>query len=231
MNKLSLHSTRVRWLAGIAAVLLVIILFITFFPWDVLRQPINRHVSAQLGRRFEITRHLDVRLGRTTTVIADGVEIENPEWADKPLLLKATVAEFDIHVWPLLFGKVQIPRIFLKNPQLGLQAESDGRRTWALGRDTADAGAVPDIGSLLVDQGTLSYIDSVQDANVEVQFSIAAESSRALPLDFKAAGQWKGKKLAASGQTGGVLNLSKNVAGSFPLQIDASVGLTRFKVV
>ena len=176
MNKLSLHSTRVRWLAGIAALLLAIIICIAFFPWDVLRQPINRYVSGQLERRFEITQHLDVRLGRTTTVFAERVEIANPAWADKPLLLKATSAEFDIDVWPLLFGKVQIPRIFLKNPQLGLQLESDGRRTWALSRDTADAGAVPDIGSLLVDQGTLSYIDSAQDANVDVQFSIAAES-------------------------------------------------------
>ena len=230
MNKLSFHSIRVRWLAGVAILLVAVIIGIAFFPWDALRQPINRYVSGQLGRRFEITQHLDVRLGRTTTVIAEGVEIANPAWADKPLLLKATSAEFDIAVWPLLFGKVQIPRIFLKNPQLGLQLESDGRRTWALSRDTSDAGAVPDIGSLLVDQGTLSYIDSVQDANVDVQFSIAAESSRALPLDFKAAGQWKGEKLAANGQTGGVLNLSKNVAGSFPLQVDALVGLTRFKV-
>ena len=230
MNKLSLQSNRVRWLAGIATVLVVIILFITFFPWDVLRQPINRYVSAQLGRRFEITQHLDVRLGRTTTVIADGVEIANPEWADKPLLLKATAAEFDIHVWPLLFGKVQIPRIFLKSPQLGLQAESDGRRTWALSRDTSDAGAVPDIGSLQVDQGTLSYIDSAQDADVDVQFSIAAESSRELSLDFNAAGEWKGKKMTANGRTGEVLRLSKNVEGSFPLQVHALVGLTSLKL-
>ena len=230
MKKFSLQSTSVRWLAGIAAVLVAIIICIAFFPWDVLRQPINRYVSGQLGRRFEITQHLDVRLGRTTTVIPEGVEIANPAWADKPLLLKATAAEFDIHVWPLLFGKVQIPRIFLKSPQLGLQLESDGRRTWALSRDTADAGAVPDIGSLLVDQGTLSYIDSAQDARVDVQFSIAAESSRALPLDFKAAGQWKGKKMTAKGRTGGVLKLSKNVGGSFPLQVDALVGLTSLKV-
>ena len=231
MNKyFLLQSTRVRWLAGIAALLLVIIVCIIFFPWNVLREPINRYVSTQLGRRFEISRHLDVRLGRTTTVIADGVEIANPQWADKPLLLKATSAEFDIHVWPLLFGKVQIPRIFLKNPQLGLQAESDGRRTWALARDTSDAGAVPDIGSLLVDKGTLSYIDSAQDANVDVQFSIAAESPGDLPLDFKAAGQWKGKKVTADGRTGGVLKLSKNMEGSFPLQVQALVGLTSLKL-
>ncbi len=210
--------------------LVACIILIAFFPWDLLRQPINRHVSGQLGRRFEITQHLDVKLGRTTTVLAKGVEIANPEWAEKPLLLKATAAEFDIHVWPLLFGKVQIPRILMTSPQLGLQLESDGRRTWALSRDTSDAGAVPDIGSLQVDQGTLSYIDSAQDANVDVQFSIASESSRELPLDFNAAGEWKGRKMTASGRTGGVLSLSKNVKGKLPLQVNAAVGLTSLKV-
>ena len=229
MNKLSLQSTGVRWLAGIAVLLIGVIVFIALFPWDIIRQPINRYVSGQLGRRFEITQHLDVRLGITTTVTAEGVEIANPEWADKPLLLKATSAEFDLHVWPLLFGKVQIQRIFLKSPQLGLQLESDGRRTWALSRNTSNAGSVPDIGSLLVDQGTLSYIDSAQEADVNVQFSIAAESSRELPLEFTAAGKWKGKKLTANGRSGGVLKLSKNVKGSFPLQVDALVGLTNLK--
>jgi AsmA family protein len=229
MIKFPLRSTGLRWVAGIAALLVALTMLVAFFPWEVLRQPINRHVSTQLGRRFEITQHLDVRLGRTTTVIAQGVEIANPEWANKPLLLRATTAEFDIHVWPLLFGKVQIPRISLKNPQLGLQVESDGRRTWALSRDTSDKGAVPSIGSLLVDQGTLSYIDSAQGADVAVQFSIAAESSRELPLDFQATGKWKGEKFSASGRTGGVLKLSKNVEGSFPLQFNALVGRTSFK--
>lgn len=227
--KFSFRSTGVRWVTGIAILLVVMMVLIAFFPWDMLRQPINRYVSGQLGRRFEITQHLDVRLGRTTTVFADGVEIANPEWASKPLLLKATAAEFDIHLWPLLFGKVQIPRISLKNPQLGLQVESDGRRTWALSRDTSDQGAVPDIGSLLVDQGALSYIDSAQGADIAAQFSIAAESSHELPLDFKASGKWKGEKFTASGRTGGVLKLSKNVEGSFPVQLNALVGRTSLK--
>ena len=229
MMNFSVRSTGVRWVAGIAALLVVLMLLLAFFPWDMLRQPINRYVSGQLGRRFEITQHLDVRLGRTTTVFADGVEIVNPEWASKPLLLKAAAAEFDIHLWPLLFGKVQIPRISLKNPQLGLQVESDGRRTWALSRDTSDQGAVPDIGALLVDQGALSYIDSAQGADIAAQFSIAAESSRELPLDFKASGKWKGEKFTASGRTGGVLKLSKNVEGNFPVQLNALVGRTSLK--
>jgi len=219
-----------RWLGSLAALLVVLtILLLFFFPWDLLRQPINRYVSGELGRRFEITRHLDVRLGRTTTVIADGVEIANPEWADKPFLLKADRAEFDIRVLPLLSGKLHIPRIALKRPQLGLQAESDGRRTWVMSRDTSDKSASPDIGALLVDQGTLSYIDSAQEMDLAAQFSLQAESSRELPLDFNATGTWKGEKFTANGRTGGVLKLGKEVDGSFPLEVSALVGRTRLK--
>jgi hypothetical protein len=37
---------------------------------------------------------------------------------------------------------------------LGLQIESDGRRTWALGRDSSDPKYTPDIGALVVDKGS-----------------------------------------------------------------------------
>ena len=209
--------------------LIALVLLVTFFPWDLLREPINRYVSGQIGRRFEITQRLDVRLGRTTTVIAEGVEIANPDWASKPYLLKAKAAGFDINLWALLFGKIQIPRIALTGPQLGLQVEADGRRTWALSRDTSSKGAVPDIGTLLIDTGSLSYIDEVQDADIDAQFSIAAESARDLPLEFAATGKWKGEKFTSGGRTGGVLKLSKNIEGSFPLEINAVVGRTTLK--
>ena len=209
--------------------LIALVLLLTFFPWDLLREPINRYVSGQIGRRFEITQRLDVRLGRTTTVIAEGVEIANPDWASKPYLLKAKAAGFDINLWALLFGKIQIPRIALTGPQLGLQVEADGRRTWALSRDTSSKGAVPDIGTLLIDTGSLSYIDEAQDADIDAQFSIAAESARDLPLEFTATGQWKGEKFTSSGRTGGVLKLSKNIDGSFPVEINAVVGRTTLK--
>ncbi|MCZ8227655.1 MAG: AsmA family protein, partial [Burkholderiaceae bacterium] len=56
-----------RILVGVLALLAVLVLVIAFFPWDAMRGPINRYVSDQLGRRFEITRHLSVDLGRTVT--------------------------------------------------------------------------------------------------------------------------------------------------------------------
>lgn len=230
MTKSLLHSAVFRRsLAGLAALFVVLVLVVLFFPWDVLRGPINRHVSAQLGRRFEITRHLSVRLGRSTTVRADGVEVANPEWATEPYLLKASVAEFDIKLWPLLFGKVELPRIALTAPQFGLQIEPDGRRTWALARDTSDESAVPVIGSLLVDQGSLKYLAAAQGANIAVTFSLSPELAGTLPLSYKAAGKWKNEVFSASGRSGGVLQLRAKTQAPFPIEISALAGKTSLK--
>lgn len=215
-----------RWLAGLAALLVILTLVGYFFPWDTLRQPINRYVSDQLGRRFEITRHLDVHLGPTTTVVADGVEFANPEWARDRYLVKASAAEFDIKLLPLLFGKVELPRLVLTEPEIGLQIEPDGRRTWALSRDTSDASAVPDIGSLLVDQGTVKYLAASQGADVTAKISLARESAEPLPLHYKASGKWKNEAFSAEGRAGGVLQLSKNTDAPFPIEVNAVAGRT-----
>ncbi|MES2942681.1 MAG: AsmA family protein [Pseudomonadota bacterium] len=239
-------SRAIRWLAGIAAVLVMLALLVIFFPWDLLRGPINRYVSEQLGRRFEITRHLAVDPGFTTTVRADGIEFANPEWANEPYLVKARAAEFDVRLWPLLFGKVELPRIALTEPQISLQLEPDGRRTWALSRNTSDASAVPKIGQLTVDKGSIRYRASAQGADVLTQVSIAPEAMSTaatptsttattattatfLPLSYKATGKWKNEAFTASGRTGGVLRLSQDFEAPFPIEIAASSGKTTLK--
>lgn len=230
MTESLLHSAVFRRsLAGLAALFVALVLVVLFFPWDVLRGPINGYVSDQLGRRFEITQHLAVRLGRAATVRADGVEVANPEWASEPYLLKASVAEFDIKLWPLLFGKVELPRIALTEPQIGLQIEPDGRRTWALSRDTSDESAVPVIGSLLVDRGTLKYRAAAQGANIAFTFSLSPESAGQLPLSYKAAGKWKNEVFSASGRTGGVLQLREKAQAPFPIEINVLAGKTSLK--
>jgi uncharacterized protein involved in outer membrane biogenesis len=218
-----------RWVAGMGVFLVLFGLMIYFFPWDALRGPINRHVSAQLGRRFEITRHLAVHPGWTTTVRADGVEIANPEWAHDPYLLKAQSAEFDIRLWPLLRGKLELPRVVLNEPQIGLQLEPDGRRTWALSRDTSDPRAIPQVGALLVDQGRLTYRASGQGADLTVNFALIRESAAALPLSYQASGRWKNQPFTASGHAGGVLQLSRNTEAPLALEISATAGKTHLK--
>jgi len=218
-----------RWLAGVAALLLALFLLVYFFPWDAMRGPINRYVSEQLGRRFEITQHLSVNIGRTTTVRAEGVEIVNPDWSDEPYLLKATIAEFDINLWPLVLGRVVIPRISLTEPTIGLQIQSDGRRTWALSRNTSDVGAAPEIGTVMVDKGKVSYKSLEQGADIKVQFSLVQETGNLLPLSYQANGKWKNGMFTATGHTGGVLKLSEDTEAPFPFEVNAIAGRTSLK--
>ena len=222
-----------RGLAIAAGVLVILVAVVLFFPWDLLRGPVNRYVSEQTGRHFEITRRLDVKPGWTTRVRLDGVTFANPVWAREPYLLQAESAEFEIRLIPLMLGRLELPSLVLQAPQLGLQEEEDGRRTWALGRDTSDPANVPQIGSLEVDKGALHYVATKQGADIRLAFEISPETGNAtggaLPLKYDAKGRWQGQPFAANGRTGSVLVLNAPLAEPFPLQINAVAGNTSLR--
>ena len=121
------ESSRVpRWVfivgMSLSAFVLLLVLVVLFFPWDTLREPVNRYVTEKTGRKFEITRRLDVDLGwRSATIKLDGIEFANPSWARDPYLVKAERAEVDLRLWPLLRQMVVIPRLMLGSPTVGLQ--------------------------------------------------------------------------------------------------------------
>src|SRR5687767_5843532 len=96
----------VKLLAGFLLLAVLLALLVAFFPWDLLRGPVNRYVSDKTGRHFEITRRLDVKLGRNTRILADGIEFANPEWAKNPHLVKAEGAEIQVELLPLLQRRI-----------------------------------------------------------------------------------------------------------------------------
>jgi AsmA family protein len=243
------HPIWLKVLVGIAIVLVLLVLLVAFFPWDTLRGPLNRYVSDKMGRRFEITRHLDVKVGRTTRILADGIEVANPEWAHDPLLLKADGAEIDIELLPLLRKHFVLPQIKLSKPQLGLQMEPDGRRSWAMGRDTKNPTNAPDIGALVVDQGSAHFIATGHGADIRTTFAIdgplslapaaqpasaasnantasAGNATDPLPLQFDAKGTWEKQPFAAQGRTGNVIALRAPLQHPFPAEIEASAAGT-----
>ena len=218
-----------KLLAGLAVLLVALVLLVVFFPWDVLRGPLNRYVSERTGRHFEITRRLDVKVGRNTRILADGIVFANPQWAKDPQLLQAEAAEVDIHLLPLLRGRVELPLVKLTKPQLGLQVEPDGRRSWALGRDTADKTNLPEIGALVVDQGTLHFLASAHGADIRTEFAFDDTGDAKLPLKYTAKGTWQKENFTASGRAGNVLNLGGAEKGSFPVDVVASAAHTTLK--
>ena len=224
--------TRPLWLKLVASVVLLfaaLVVVLAFFPWDVLREPVNRYVSEKTGRKFEITRRLDVNLGwRAATVKFDGIEFANPSWARDPYLVKADRAEFDIRLWPLLARNVVIPRLALVSPTVGLQMEQDGRRTWALGKDTSDSGTVPSIGLIEIDKGTIDFL--ARHLGVDLHADVSYDSGRGtLPLTYRIKGRYKGQPLTANGRTGNVMQINAAGAPPFPMEINAAAGQTQLK--
>lgn len=217
-------------LVALLALVLLLALLLVFFPWDTLRGPVNRYVSERTGRHFAITRKLDVKLGRTTRILADGIEFANPDWAKDPYLVRAESGEIDIRLWPLIAHRqFVLPRIALRKPQLGLQLEADGRRSWALGRDTGDRRNLPDIGALVVDEGSLHFIATAHEADIHTDFAIDAgrqTAGEALPLTFAARGTWQKEAFTAKGRTGNILYLSAPLQKPFPIVIEAAAGAT-----
>lgn len=217
-----------RAAGALAALVALLLLVLLFFPWDVLREPLNRYVSDKTGRKFEIVRKLDVRPGwRGATIEFDGIEFANPPWAREPYLVKAQRAEFEIRLWPLLRGEVVIPRLQLVSPTVGLQMEEDGRRTWALGKDTGDKGTVPTIGLLQVDGGGVDFL--AQHLGVDIHTDFTFDTARGeMPLEFRVKGRYQKQPLTAQGRTGNVLQLTSSTGQPpFPLEIKAAAGKTQ----
>jgi AsmA family protein len=229
---MNIFRSRPLWqklLASFVLLVGVLVIVLAFFPWDVLRGPVNRYVSEKTGRKFEITRRLDVNLGlRQATVKFDGIEFANPSWARDPYLVKADRAEFDIRIWPLLASKVNIPRLALFSPTVGLQMEQDGRRTWALGKDTSDSGTVPSIGLVQVDSGAVDFLAPY--LGVDLHADLSYDTSRGeMPLNYRIKGRYKGQPLTANGRTGNVLQINAAGAPPFPMEINAAAGQTQLK--
>lgn len=220
-------------LVVLALLFAALALLAVLFPWDVLRGPVNRYVSESTGRKFEITRRLDVKLGFNTRVIADGLVFANPPWATEPNLVEAERAEFTVRLWPLLVHRrVELPWISLQRPRLGLEMLPDGRRSWSLEREgERDSSLV--IGTMQVDQGSLRFIAPDQGADIRADFALEASSatgdSQLLPLSFRGGGRWRGEAFVAEGRAGNVLALREGGNEPFPAEIYATAGKTSIR--
>jgi uncharacterized protein involved in outer membrane biogenesis len=222
----------------LAVIAIALVLIVVFFPWDMLRGPVNRYVSEKTGRQFAITRHLDVKVGRTTRILLDGLQFANPGWAKDPYLVQAEGGEIHVNLLPLLHRRIELPLVQLNKPQLGLQLEPDGRRSWALGADTGDKRNIPQIGALVVDAGSVHFIAREHGADIHTDFAIrgplmgtnvpaqTAQNAAQMPLTFSSRGVWQKAQFTAQGATGNAMYLSEPLAHPFPIDIRAAAGET-----
>jgi len=217
-----------RWLAILVFLFALILLIIALWDWNWFKGPVERAVQAKTGREFHIGGNLDVDLGRTLTVRADGLTFANAEWSKTPRMASADRAEIDLRAWPLLRGQVRIPEIRLTRPDLLLETApgKDQLGNWDfLGPSD---GEPPVLQRLLVDDGRLKFLDAAGKTDILVSLNSGKPRTAdgAPPLLVNGKGRWQGNPFTLDGNTESPLELT-NSDHPFRIHLDGRAGATR----
>ena len=216
-----------KWAAVLLLVpVLLAVLFIAFFPWNMLRGPIERLAMEKTGRALVINGDLKVKLDWPLPRIhADAVSFANPGWAREKQMVTADAVEIVIDLPQLLRKKIVLPEVWLEHPVIFLEQGSAGRKNWLLDVNQQDQSASIRIDRLTLDRGHLGYDDAGLKTSIRVELSTSIAPSTGTELGFTAEGQYKGQPFKASGNGGPVLGL-RDENTPYPLKMDLTVGHT-----
>lgn len=219
------------WIVG--AVVLLLALLALLFRWDWLIPLVDSRASAALGRKVSIA-HLHGHLGRTTTFVADDVEIANPDGFDPDPPL-ARIEHLTVSLLPLawLHGQgIVIPEIALDHPAFAARGKPDGSNNWGfpgLARKPgapASSGPGPKIGALRIDDGSGSVIAPKLKADIKARFHTVHENDpHAARLLLDADGTYAKQPISVRFAGGSLLSLQDH-ANPYPLDLKIANGPT-----
>lgn len=217
----------------LAPIVVIIVLLAIFWNWDWFIPIVDAEASAALGRQVTI-QHLHVSLGRTTTVRAMDITVDNPRGfpADEPQL--ATVAQLDVSVDVpryILHRQLSIPLIEVDDPTANLRQLPSGETNYALKSSSGgNAGAPPQLGDLVIRDGRASLIAPAEKSN----FDLAIETRSAPPgsklfsggeIFVEARGTYAGAPITGRFIGGALLSLRDRVT-PYPIDLHIENGTT-----
>ncbi len=148
------------WVLWPGVVVLFVVVLVAIWDWNWFRPLVAAEASAELGRRVSIG-HFDLHPGRITTLVADDVEIANPDgFPDQSRLARIGQLTVQFDVMQYLHQRlIVLPEIGLRSPAIDAEQLPDGRNNWTLAikSSATDPNAPPSpspkIGSLVITDG------------------------------------------------------------------------------
>ena len=117
-------------------VLLAVIAYVVLnqvFPPERLSALLSEQVRKTTGRDFAVRGPLSIRLLPRIGVAADDVVLGNAPWGTRKDMLLVQHARFDVALWPLLHGLVDIASVSFDGVDLLLETDRNGVGNWAMG--------------------------------------------------------------------------------------------------
>ena len=222
-----------KWLAGIAASLVLLALvLLAFMDWNLLRAPIGRWVSDSTGRSFAIKGDLDVHLGLRPRLIVNDLVLGNAAWSDKPNMLEIKRLDFSLDIFRLLTNGLAFSEIALSAPQVILEVSRDGMPNWVFNDQKANqAVAIPDIDNLTIDHGSATYRDprSKTELLFELKTRAGDQNNPSPGLEIVGKGRFKGLPTTLNARGGALLSL-RSAENPYPIKASGVLGNTRVSI-
>jgi uncharacterized protein involved in outer membrane biogenesis len=228
-----------------AGLIVIIALLIVFWDWDWFIPIVDSQASAALGRKVTI-QHLNIGLGRTTTVTVSGIAIANPNGytppaADPPdfatvdrLILKVDVMAYIRH------QVLSLTTIELDHPTATVRQLPDGQNNYTLSmgggnKSAKSSSKPPELGDLIINDGSAAVIMP----RYKTDFDLAIQTRQAPPddklfTDGEIVVDAKGTYAAApiTGRfIGGALLSLRDPATPYPIDLHIQNGTTTASLV
>lgn len=199
---------------------------VVFWNWDWLVPIVQGRASSALGRHVTIA-HLQVHLGRVTTVDADDVRIANPpgfpENGDFARIARVTV-KTDVMAY-LRSRQIVLPEIALERPEVQASQTADGKDNYTL---SLSGGPGAKIGSVHIYDGQAHVVIPSLKADFTLRIATRDVPGMAKPeaqIVVDAKGAYAGQPITGQLVGGALLSL-RDAENPYPVTLQLANGAT-----
>lgn len=243
---------KLRWLKWVALVVvavpvaLLVAGYIILNTWDFdeLRQLAQNEVRKITGRELQIDGPIDVAFSLTPAVTLQDIRFSNMPSGSAENMAQIERLEVQVALLPLLQRQLEVQRFLLRDADILLETDAEGRANWNFGdapptdgtaAEEVEAAAetqrqieqqLPRLENLTIENARLTWRDGQSGQTVTVGLAEAriAELQDHLEIDLR--GDYQGMAFATEGRLGTPQQLL--AGGDFPLDVSGHLAQTRY---
>jgi uncharacterized protein involved in outer membrane biogenesis len=137
--------------------------------------------------------------------------------------------DFTISIPKLMIGRLSFPEISLSDFHLALEANKDGTLNWVFNK-TGKQRKFPNIGSLSIDNGTLTFRDPTINTDLSLVINtLAAEGEQDTMVEVNGKGKFRGMDTKLHLRGGALLAL-RRADRPYPIKATLKVGMTKASI-
>lgn len=186
---------------------------------------VAEQATTALGREVDLDQ-LTIDWSWPPRVTIDGLSIANAEWGSRPDMATIARLAFEVDLPALLRGRVILPSLAVRRPDVLLETRDDGFGNWQLPNDEDDGPAIlPIVHHIEMERATIVYQDGRSDLELEATIAALTGRSDDAALVLSGEGVLEGKDYRLD-LTAGALAALQQPEEPYPIDLDLALGGT-----